>query len=87
MNDMNNRKLIPVILLGIVIAFVAYYLINSPDNRTANERIGDAVGELNNGPSEAIEQLEDRTPGQKLGDAIEDEADDLKETLDQQPRP
>lgn len=87
MNETNNSKLVPAILLGIVIAFVAFFLLYAGDNRTATEKAGDAIGELQNGPGEAMEQLEDRTPAQKLGDAIEDETDDLRESLDRQPEP
>lgn len=59
--------------LVAVIGIVGYYVLNAPDQRSAGEKIGDA-----------IDQLGDRTPGEKLGDAVKDAGDDIKKATNQQ---
>jgi len=59
-----NNKTILTIVIAAVVAILVYGALNMPDNRTAGEKIGDAVDEL-----------KDRTPGEKLGDAVKDATD------------
>ncbi len=69
-----------IIILGIAIALLAYGFLTLPDQRTATEKVGDAINELPQGIDKAGRQLEDRTPGEKLGDAVKDAGDKIKET-------
>ncbi len=79
-----NAKIIPVVVAGLIVAVIGYYVLNAPDNRNPAQRISDAAGELHNGPDKAARQLESRTPGDKLQDAVEDGKTDVKKTLNQQ---
>jgi hypothetical protein len=76
-NAKTNKNLLIFIVI-IVIGFVAYGALTMPDNRTAGQRIGDAVDALPQGVDKAARQLEDRTPGEKLGDAVKDAGEDIK---------
>ena len=73
----NSSNAIVAILAIAVVVILAFVFLGAKDNRGTGERIGDAVTELENGnsPSEAVEQLEDRSPAEKAGDAIGDAAD------------
>ena len=82
-NKSNNNYFITALGL-IVVAGIGYYILTAPDNRTAGDKIGDAINELPNGVDKAARQLEDRTPAEKLGDAAEDAGDDLKKATNQQ---
>ncbi len=73
----NNRNLLGLIVV-IVIAVLAYSVLNMPDNRTTGQRVGDAVDALPQGLDKAGRQLEKRTPGEKLGDAVKDTGQDIK---------
>jgi len=70
-----------LIILGIVIVVVvlAYGVFTMQDNRTATEKVGDAIHDLPQGVDKAARQLEDRTPGEKLGDAVKDAGDKIKD--------
>jgi len=81
---MSNLKFISITVTALVVIILGYYVLNAPDQRTAGQKIGDAVQELPNGPDKAARQLEDRTPGQKLQDAAHDEKQDIKKDLNQQ---
>jgi len=61
-----------IIVVAIVLALVGYRLLTMPDQRSATDKLGDAIHQLPNGLDKASRELEDRTPGQKLGDAIKD---------------
>ena len=74
-----GSKLLGLILI-IVLAVGGYYLLTMPDSRTTTEKVGDAVHDLDKGPTQAARQLEDRTPGQKLGDKIKDAGDNVKDS-------
>lgn len=73
----DNKKLLTMVIV-IILAAVVYGLLTMPDQRTATEKLGDAIHDLEKGPDKAVRQLEDRTPGQKLGDAVKDVGDDIK---------
>lgn len=72
-----NKKLL-TILIVIIVAVLAYVVLTTPDNRTATDRVSDAVRELPKGPDKAARELENRTPGQRIGDAVKDAGDDIK---------
>lgn len=74
-----NRTLTLVIALVVVI--VLYMLLTMPDRRPLNERVGDAIGRLDEGPDKAARELEKRTPGERLGDAVKDAGQDIKRDL------
>ena len=74
-----NYKWPLVIVVVIVVAVVAYGVLTMRDQRSATEKIGDAIHELPQGVDKAERQLEDRTPGQKLGDAVKDTGDKIKD--------
>ena len=74
----SNSSVFIGLLLVVVLIVVGYFVLTMPDNRTTSQRVGDAVHDLDNGPTAAARQLEDRTPGQKLGDKIKDAGDDVK---------
>ena len=67
MTQQPQGKNLMMIGLVVILAVIGFYVLNAPDNRSAGERVGDA-----------IDQLGDRTPGEKLGDAVKDVGDDLK---------
>lgn len=70
--------------LAIAIALGGYFILNAPDQRSAGDKIGDAINELPNGVDKAARELEDRTPGEKLEDAVKDAGDDIKKSTNQQ---
>ncbi len=71
---MNKPTLRNVVVLVVILAlaFLAYSFLTMPDQRSASDKVGDAIHDLPQGPGKAARQLEDRTPGQKLGDSIKD---------------
>lgn len=78
-----STNAILIVLAIAVIVVIAFVFMGAKDNRSGGERIGDAIGELQNGqsPSEAVEQLEDRSPAEKAGDAIGDAAHNASEKI------
>lgn len=67
------RKYMPIIIiLAVIIGFGAYKYMTAPDERTAVERVGDAVKALPNGVDAATKQLEDKSAVDKLGDSIKE---------------
>jgi len=78
------RNLLIVLLVAIVLV-VGYNVLMQPDQRTATEKVGDAIHELPNGVDKAAGELSnDRTPGQKLGDSVRHMGDKIKENSDSQ---
>ena len=70
----------PLIAVAIIIAaLLAYSFLTMKDDRSATDKIGDAIHALPDGADKAERQLEDRTPGQKLGDAVKDTGDKIKD--------
>lgn len=81
-NDKNSNMVIIVVVLA-ALAFVAYMVMNAPDNRTTGERIGDAVDNVKEGNLDgAARSLQDRTPAQKMGDAVERAGDKIQESAE-----
>jgi hypothetical protein len=70
----NTRNIVIVIVL-IVIAFAAYKVLNAPDQRSGGEKLGDAIGKLDEGVDDAGRELEDRTPAERIKDDINDATD------------
>ncbi len=79
-----QRKYLVMAALALAVAAGGYYILNAPDQRSAGDKISDAINELPNGVDKAARQLEDRTPGEKLGDAVKDAGDDIKKSTNQQ---
>jgi len=79
-----SNKTIPVIIVALLVAILGYFILNTPDHRSAGQKIGDAVNELPNGVDKAARQLEDRTPGEKLQDSAHDAKQDVKKAINQQ---
>ena len=68
------RKFMPLILviLALLAVFGAYKFMTKPDERTAIERVGDAVKALPDGMDEAQKQLEDKSAADKIGDKVKE---------------
>ncbi len=71
---MKNRNLL-LLLVVLVIGVFAWGVLTMPDQRSAGQKIGDAVDALPDGVDKAARELEDRTPGEKIGDAVKDATD------------
>jgi multisubunit Na+/H+ antiporter MnhB subunit len=82
--NVNISRSLIVVALVIVLGFLTYSFLRTPDQRTFTDRVGDAFHALPQGVNKASEQLEDRTPGQKLGDAIKDTGDKVKDNTSAQ---
>ena len=78
----NTNRNILLIVIIVVLGVLAWVVLTMPDQRSAGQKIGDAVDALPNGIGNAAEQLEDRTPGEKLGDSVKDVGQDIKESTD-----
>jgi len=78
----NTNRNILLIFIIVVLGVLAWVVLTMPDQRSAGQKIGDAVDALPNGIGNAAEQLEDRTPGEKLGDSVKDVGQDIKESTD-----
>lgn len=72
---MNNKKTILGVLALAVIAVVAYVVLTMPDNRSVNEKLGDAVSKLDDGIDDAARELQDRTPAERIKDEVNDATD------------
>ncbi len=72
-----------MVVFSVLLLVGGYYVLNTPDTRSAGEKIGDAIDEMPNGLDKAARQLEERTPGDKLDDAAEDMGEDLKKSINQ----
>ncbi len=81
MTNNSARGLLSVFVV-VILAVIAWSVLVMPDQRTAGQKIGDAVDALPQGVDKAARQLEDRTPGEKLGDAVKDAGDDIKHSTD-----
>lgn len=72
---MKDTKAILITIIVIVALVLGYAAMTTRENRTVGEKVGDAVGQLDNGVDNAARELQDRTPAEKVGDAIEDATD------------
>lgn len=71
---MSNRSLLALILAAVLI-IAGFMVLNAPDRRSTNEKIGDAIGKLDEGVDDAARELEDRTPAERMKDEINDATD------------
>jgi hypothetical protein len=71
---MKNKSLIAAILLAALL-IVGYMALNAPDQRSTGEKIGDAIGKLDEGVDDAARELEDRTPAERIKDDLDDASD------------
>ncbi len=83
MTTQPQGKFLAMAALAVIIGILGYYVLNAPDQRSAGDKIGDAIDELPKGVDKAARQLQDRTPGEKLEDAVEDAGDNLKKATNQ----
>ena len=67
-----------LLLAIIVVAALAWAAMNMRDDRSAGERMGDAIEALPQGIDKAGNQLRDRTPAERVGDAVEDAGDNFR---------
>lgn len=70
-----NQKAIMGILIAVLLCVIVYGAMTRPDTRSPGEKIGDAVGKLDEGIDDAARELKDRTPAERLGDEIKDATD------------
>ncbi len=70
----NVKAIIGVVVLLVVVA-VGYTMMTAPDQRSTGEKLGDAIGKLDNGVDDAARELEDRTPLERAKDEINDATD------------
>lgn len=78
--DKNANRSLMLIAAVIVAGVLSWVVLTMPDQRTAGEKIGDAVDALPQGLDKAARQLEDRSPGEKLGDAVKDAGQEIKKS-------
>lgn len=77
-NTSKSNMTVMVIAILALLAIIAYAVMQTPDNRTAGEKISDAAHELSEGNvQDAGRALQNRTPMQKMGDAIENAGDKI----------
>lgn len=63
----------------ISIAALVYFM--QPTRTTPQERVGNAIEEVQDGFKDAGRALDpDRTPAERVGDAVKDLGDDIKDT-------
>jgi hypothetical protein len=70
-----NMKTILLVGLAVIVAAVGYAAFTAPDTRSTGEKVGDAIGKLDEGVDDAARELEDRTPAERIGDEIDDATD------------
>lgn len=81
MTQNRQGSILAITALTIIIVIVGYYVMNIQENKTVDQKIGDAAGELQLGADKAARQLENRTPTEKLEDAATDVKNDMKKTI------
>lgn len=70
-----DKKIVFGALILLVIATFAYLVLTTPDTRSTGEKVGDAIGKLDEGVDDAARELEDRTPAERIKDDVEDATD------------
>lgn len=78
-----NAKTIVIVLVVLAVVVVGALAMKAPDDRTAGERIGDAVENLDQGIPEAAEQLEDQSAAERVvhdaGEALEEAGESIQQ--------
>lgn len=85
MADNSNSQIgkpLLIFLIAAVAALGAFVVLTMPDQRTAGEKVGDAIDALPQGMDKAARELQDRTPGERVGDAVKDAGDAIKDGTD-----
>lgn len=67
----NNAKMLWGALAIVVLVILGTVILNKPDDRAVNERVGDAISNMD------ARELQDRTPAERIGDAVNDATDDV----------
>lgn len=70
-----NAKIVLGVVATAFLVVFAYGLLTMPDQRSTGERVGDAIGQLENGVDDAARELEPRTPGERIRDEWDDRTD------------
>lgn len=71
----SNTKMIIGVLIAVLVAVIAYGVLNAPDRRGPAEKVGDAITQLPNGVDNAARELESRTPAERIKDNVKDATD------------
>ena len=83
MDNSNNKKYMSAAII-VAVVLIGYFVLTRPDQRSAIQKIDDAVNELPNGVEKASRQLDSRTPGDKLKDVAKDTKEDIKKATNTQ---
>lgn len=70
-----NGKTVLGLAVVAVVAVLAFALLTAPDQRSGNEKLGDAIGKLDDGIDDAAREFEDRTPAERISDEVDDATD------------
>jgi hypothetical protein len=76
MNTTNSG--LKYIMIGALVLFVALAIaaaLTMPDRRSAGEKVGDAIGKLDEGVDDAGRELQSRTPIERMDDEVKDATD------------
>ncbi len=68
---MQSKQILGIVVV-ILIAIVAFMVLNKPDDRNPVQKVGDAIHQLPNGTDKAARELKDRTPADKIKDNLKD---------------
>ena len=79
MSQSKQGSILAVTALAIILVIVGYYVMHQQETRTAGQKVGDAVNELQKGADKAAQQLEDRTPIEKLEDTTKNVGEDIED--------
>lgn len=71
----NNTKFLITVVAVVAIVGIGYVALVTPEDRSAGEKVEDAISSLDNGVDDAARQLEDRSPSEKISDGIDDATD------------
>jgi hypothetical protein len=71
---MNNKAIIGALVV-VVLLVLGYMVMTKPDQRGPAEKVGDAIGKLDEGVDDAGRELESRTPAERLKDDVKDATD------------
>ncbi len=66
-----NSKIMTIIAI-VAVVILAYFVLNTREDRTVGQKMSDAVEQLDNGVDNAARELQDRTPAEKIKDAVDD---------------
>jgi short subunit fatty acids transporter len=70
-----DAKVVVGVLVVLVVGFLLFKYMTTPEDRTVGQKVEAAVDNLDNGVDDAARELQDRTPAQRIEDGIEDATD------------